>query len=185
MTWSSVCRNKVMIQNDQTQFLSTDGASDLHFTRPLVNVTKEAGDSIRLRCEAAGGARRIRWLKNEAPVVEERGRVAIRSYIPGADSKSGQDHGGGNKNPSQREEGKPHRDSINDLKGSESSANPTEAPPIGSRLRIAPLETHDMGFYTCVASDGKRHIGVPATIPDFAPAFPNFPALGGSYRKGV
>lgn len=54
----------------------------LEVTRPLLNATKEAGGSVRLRCEVAGDPppRKIRWYKNEAPVQEERNRLVTRGY---------------------------------------------------------------------------------------------------------
>lgn len=54
----------------------------LHFVKWLSNMTKETGDSIKLRCEAVGDPTptRIRWYKNDAPVLEEKGRVVVRKY---------------------------------------------------------------------------------------------------------
>lgn len=60
----------------------------MRWTRSLTNITKEAGDAVKLRCEVHGEPppTKLRWLKNEAPVVAERGRVTIRNYTP---TKSG------------------------------------------------------------------------------------------------
>ncbi|GIY16639.1 ig-like domain-containing protein [Caerostris darwini] len=139
--------------------------SDLRLERSLQNVTRESGESVKMRCDVRSeGPVHFRWYKNEAPVEEERGRVEIKRYTPG-----------------------PGR--------------------IGSRLRIAHLDIHDTGYYKCEAHSGgedsladdsgsPRHLprvestGIlivragriqpPATIPDFPPVFPHFPALGGT-----
>ncbi|KAG8185695.1 hypothetical protein JTE90_003234 [Oedothorax gibbosus] len=75
---------------------------------------------------------------------------------------------------------------------------------VGSRLRISNLDIHDTGYYKCealsggaplVSEGGPSHqprvestgilivragrIQPPATIPNFPPVFPHFPALGG------
>ena len=53
----------------------------LSFAKGLRNVTKEAGDFLRLRCEvAAGGARakQLQWTKNGAPLLEEKNRVRTK-----------------------------------------------------------------------------------------------------------
>ncbi|XP_065569518.1 tyrosine-protein kinase transmembrane receptor Ror-like isoform X2 [Artemia franciscana] len=52
----------------------------LRFFRQLPNVTKEVGDSIRLRCEAVGDPppTRYKWFVNEAPLIEQKNRVIIR-----------------------------------------------------------------------------------------------------------
>uniref|UniRef100_T1IWC3 Ig-like domain-containing protein n=1 Tax=Strigamia maritima TaxID=126957 RepID=T1IWC3_STRMM len=50
--------------------------------RPLVNMTKVSGEGVRLRCEVTGEPTPIkfRWFKNEAPLLEEKGRVLVRRY---------------------------------------------------------------------------------------------------------
>ena len=52
----------------------------------LTNITKDSGESIKLRCEVSGDPppNRFRWYKNEAPVLEEKGRVVIRKYRTGS-----------------------------------------------------------------------------------------------------
>ena len=53
----------------------------LSFLKGLRNVTKEAGDFLRLRCEVApGGARAtsFEWTKNGAPLLEEKNRVRTK-----------------------------------------------------------------------------------------------------------
>ena len=54
--------------------------------KALGNITREMGDSIKLRCEVSGdpAPNRFRWYKNEAPVLEEKGRVVVRKYRTGS-----------------------------------------------------------------------------------------------------
>ncbi len=49
----------------------------LTLSPPARNVTRDAGGSLKLRCEVAGQPRAtaFQWYKNEAPVLVERGRV--------------------------------------------------------------------------------------------------------------
>ena len=49
--------------------------------KPLRNTSREAGGSLKLRCEADGDPRvtEFRWYKHDAPVILERGRVRIKS----------------------------------------------------------------------------------------------------------
>lgn len=56
----------------------------LRFVKLFGNFTKEAGESVKLKCEATGDPlpTKIRWFKNEAPVIEEKGRLFIRRYNP-------------------------------------------------------------------------------------------------------
>ena len=56
---------------------STDSPSSLLMTRGLRKTTRDAGGSLKLRCEVEGAppATEFRWFKNEAPVLIERGRV--------------------------------------------------------------------------------------------------------------
>ncbi|XP_042145354.1 inactive tyrosine-protein kinase transmembrane receptor ROR1 isoform X2 [Ixodes scapularis] len=144
-----------------------DSFSKLHVRRPLTNMTRDSGDSVRLKCEVAGGAVGAKivfsWFKNDAPVQEERNRLEIRQYprSPGSGSP-----------------------------GSTSAS----AAGYGSRLRIVSADVHDTGYYRCEASDGRNVVettGIlrvsagpihhaPAQIPQFPPVFPHFPGLGGS-----
>ena len=57
---------------------STDSPSSLVMTRGLRKTTRDAGGSLKLRCEVEGAppATEFRWFKNEAPVLIERGRVS-------------------------------------------------------------------------------------------------------------
>lgn len=56
----------------------------LRWSRALGNVTKTAGEAVKLRCEAYGEPPPIKvtWYKNEAPVEAVRGRVTVRVYSP-------------------------------------------------------------------------------------------------------
>jgi len=53
----------------------------LVMVKPLRNTSREAGGSLKLRCEADGDPRvtEFRWYKHDAPVILERGRVRIKS----------------------------------------------------------------------------------------------------------
>ncbi|MPC17029.1 Inactive tyrosine-protein kinase transmembrane receptor ROR1 [Portunus trituberculatus] len=71
-------------------YLSTglnDTSSSLKVIRLLRNQTKGSGDNVRLKCEFTGDPppSRFKWYKNEAPVIEEKGRVNIRKYKLKAD----------------------------------------------------------------------------------------------------
>ncbi|XP_045603194.1 tyrosine-protein kinase transmembrane receptor Ror isoform X1 [Procambarus clarkii] len=61
--------------------LNTNNSS-LRVTRRLNNVTKDSGDTVKLKCEFTGDPppTRFKWYKNEAPVIEEKGRVNDRKY---------------------------------------------------------------------------------------------------------
>ena len=53
----------------------------LKMTRPLRNTTRDAGGSLKLRCEAAGepGVTEFTWYKHNAPVITERRRIRIKT----------------------------------------------------------------------------------------------------------
>ena len=58
----------------------------LVMVRPLRNTTRDAGGSLKLRCEASAeaGAARVSgftWYKHHAPVITERGRVRIKTNL--------------------------------------------------------------------------------------------------------
>lgn len=57
-------------------------AGFLKITKALNNVTKSSGEAIKLRCEAVGDPppTRFEWLKNEAPIVEEKNRIIVKRY---------------------------------------------------------------------------------------------------------
>lgn len=65
-------------------FLNHEGT--LRMLKALSNTTRESGESVKLRCEVSGDPppNRFRWYKNEAPVLEEKGRVVVRKYRTGS-----------------------------------------------------------------------------------------------------
>jgi receptor tyrosine kinase-like orphan receptor 1 len=62
--------------------MSLHFTGSLRFLKVLGNITKEAGESVKLKCEVTGDPPpiKIRWFKNEAPVIEEKGRLVARRY---------------------------------------------------------------------------------------------------------
>ncbi|XP_067254475.1 tyrosine-protein kinase transmembrane receptor ROR2 isoform X1 [Chanodichthys erythropterus] len=57
----------------------------LEFVEPPNNITIVQGQTATLHCKVAGHPRpNIRWLKNDAPVVQEQGRVSIRKTEAGS-----------------------------------------------------------------------------------------------------
>ncbi len=72
---------------ESTTFKPTAKASKrkktLSFLKELRNATKEAGDFLRLRCEVAGDvpATNFEWLKNGAPLIEEKNRVKTKTRL--------------------------------------------------------------------------------------------------------
>ncbi|CAL4076164.1 unnamed protein product, partial [Meganyctiphanes norvegica] len=57
-------------------------STTLRFTRRLANLTKDSGETVKLRCEFSGDPppSRYRWSKNEAPVQLQKQRVIERRY---------------------------------------------------------------------------------------------------------
>ena len=55
----------------------------LIFLKGLKNMTKEAGDFLRLRCEVSGDvpATSLEWLKNGVPLIEEKNRMKIKTKL--------------------------------------------------------------------------------------------------------
>ena len=53
----------------------------LVMVKPLRNTTRDAGGSLKLRCEAEGDPSVVdfTWYKHGAPVIPEKGRVRIKS----------------------------------------------------------------------------------------------------------
>lgn len=51
-------------------------------TKGLVNITKASGDGIKMKCEATGEPppTSFEWLKNDAPIEEEKNHIVIRRY---------------------------------------------------------------------------------------------------------
>ncbi|XP_068191133.1 tyrosine-protein kinase transmembrane receptor ROR2 [Antennarius striatus] len=57
----------------------------LEFQEPVNNITHFQGQTATLYCKVAGDPRpSIRWLKNDAPVVQEQGRISIRKTESGS-----------------------------------------------------------------------------------------------------
>lgn len=57
----------------------------LEFKEPVNNITHFQGQTATLHCKVAGNPRpTIRWLKNDAPVVQEQGRITIRRTEAGS-----------------------------------------------------------------------------------------------------
>lgn len=57
----------------------------LEFQETLNNITHWQGQTATLHCRVTGNPRpTIRWLKNDAPVVQEQGRVTIRRTEAGS-----------------------------------------------------------------------------------------------------
>ncbi|XP_037609693.1 tyrosine-protein kinase transmembrane receptor ROR2 [Sebastes umbrosus] len=57
----------------------------LEFQEPVNNITHFQGQTATLHCRVTGNPRpSIRWLKNDAPVVQEQGRITIRKMEAGS-----------------------------------------------------------------------------------------------------
>ncbi|KAM9519179.1 tyrosine-protein kinase transmembrane receptor ROR2 isoform 1-T1 [Salvelinus alpinus] len=57
----------------------------LEFQEPVNNITIVQGQAATLHCKVTGNPRpTIRWLKNDAPVVQEQGRISIRKTDAGS-----------------------------------------------------------------------------------------------------
>ncbi|XP_077549499.1 tyrosine-protein kinase transmembrane receptor Ror-like [Haemaphysalis longicornis] len=192
-----------------TKKASQGPVTRLHIRKPLVNMTKDSGDSVRLKCEVAGGrpgARVVfRWYKNDAPVEEEKNRLEIRQYSTAPSSSTGQSassssggsgggggSGSGSGGGSGGVDGSPPSAPAPSPAGQQSG--PNSVPVYGSKLRIILADVHDTGYYRCEAKSGSEVVettGIlrvsagpihhaPAQIPQFPPVFPHFPGLGGS-----
>ena len=61
----------------------------LEFVRDLRNVTREQGESLKVRCEVEGSppANRFKWFFNEAPLHEEAGRIKIKTNTKASSSQ--------------------------------------------------------------------------------------------------
>ena len=61
----------------------TDREQKFQMIKSMRNTTRDAGGSLKLRCEAAGSPRATswQWFKNDAPVIVEKGRVRIKSSL--------------------------------------------------------------------------------------------------------
>ncbi|CAB3364413.1 Hypothetical predicted protein [Cloeon dipterum] len=65
---------------------ATAPTGTLRIVRPMQNVTKKVGDTVKMRCEAEGDPppTSFRWLVNDAPLQEKRNKVTIRKLGGGA-----------------------------------------------------------------------------------------------------
>ncbi|XP_050525868.1 tyrosine-protein kinase transmembrane receptor Ror-like isoform X2 [Daktulosphaira vitifoliae] len=71
---------------------NSNKSSNLHFVRPLINITRDSGTSVKLRCEVSGEPLpiRIQWYMNEVLVNNEPGvgekkskpRISVKRYSP-------------------------------------------------------------------------------------------------------
>ncbi|XP_059394980.1 tyrosine-protein kinase transmembrane receptor ROR2-like [Carassius carassius] len=69
----------------QSGGLPTAEGDFLEFVEPPNNMTIVQGQTVTLHCKVAGRPRpSIRWLKNDAPVVQEQGRISIRKTEAGS-----------------------------------------------------------------------------------------------------
>ena len=61
----------------------------LVFIRELKNITKEQGDSLKVKCEVSGDppATKFKWFFNEAPLHEVQGRIKVKTYLKGSSSQ--------------------------------------------------------------------------------------------------
>ena len=57
----------------------------LTFLKELRNITKNSGESLRLRCDVSGTvpAHSFQWYKNDAPLIEEKNRMKIKNKLNG------------------------------------------------------------------------------------------------------
>ncbi|XP_061086249.1 tyrosine-protein kinase transmembrane receptor ROR2-like, partial [Conger conger] len=69
----------------QNRALPTSQGYFLEFVEPVNNITIVQGQTATLHCKVMGNPRpTIRWLKNDAPVVQEQGRISIRKTEAGS-----------------------------------------------------------------------------------------------------
>lgn len=59
-------------------------SSSLQFVYPMKNSTRTVGEALKLKCEVRGSPppSEFRWFVNEAPLLEERGRVKRKDAFP-------------------------------------------------------------------------------------------------------
>ena len=69
--------------------LSSPEDKSLVFIRELKNITKEQGDSLKIKCEVSGDppATKFKWFFNEAPLFEEQGRIKVKTFLKGSSSQ--------------------------------------------------------------------------------------------------
>lgn len=65
--------------------MSVSSGYFLEFQEPVNNITHFQGQTATLHCKVTGNPRpTIRWLKNDAPLVQEQGRITIRKTEAGS-----------------------------------------------------------------------------------------------------
>lgn len=71
-------------ENEQVTTPASNKTGRLQWLKLPTNQTKEAGQSVRMRCEVTGDPvpTTVLWLKNDAPLQPEKGRVTVRQYAP-------------------------------------------------------------------------------------------------------
>ena len=90
----------------------------LNIVKPLSNLTRDAGETVRLKCEFSGNPiPKVSWFKHEAPIEPEKGKIQIKFSRM-----------------------RDHQDRVR------------------ARLIINRLDTHDIGYYRCEASNGYKTI---------------------------
>ncbi|XP_048875958.1 tyrosine-protein kinase transmembrane receptor ROR2 isoform X1 [Brienomyrus brachyistius] len=69
----------------QSRGLPTSEGNFLEFLEPVNNITTLQGQTATLHCKVLGNPKpNIKWLKNDAPVVQEQGRISIRKTESGS-----------------------------------------------------------------------------------------------------
>ena len=64
--------------------------SQLEFAIPMKNYTRISGEALKIRCEVRGGnPSEFRWFVNEAPLLEERGRIKVKNVFDKSSSHDG------------------------------------------------------------------------------------------------
>ncbi|CAG2180202.1 unnamed protein product, partial [Oppiella nova] len=127
----------------------------LKIEKNLINMTKETNDNIRMNCEFRGHPLpTIRWLKNEAPVEQERPKIHIKQKI----LTSGRIRS---------------RLIINQIDTHDQGYYKCEASNAAATL--------DSTGILLVRAGHIHPAGAPIPLPDYAPLYPNvdFPGLGG------
>ena len=73
------------LENEETQEKIKPRQKTLTFLKELRNITKNAGDQLKLRCEVTGTepVTSFAWYKNDAPLIEEKNRMKIKNKLNG------------------------------------------------------------------------------------------------------
>ena len=67
----------------------TESPTALAFVRQLKDLSREVGESLKVKCEVRGSpaVTAFTWFRNEAPLKEEQGRVKVKDWLKGSDSQ--------------------------------------------------------------------------------------------------